>query len=95
MQVWIAGKNQKVVAVMVTEIVIYPRQKALKMVAMAGTDFSEWEEGWNKIEAWAREHGCTRVEAMTRPGITKLAKRHGFREMYRFIRKDIAPVTLQ
>ncbi|ANN76814.1 hypothetical protein BAU07_06525 [Bordetella flabilis] len=61
-QLW-PGKR----AVIVTEIVVYPRLKACQFF-LAGGDLDELKEMVPCVEAWAKDLGCTRMTLAGRRG---------------------------
>lgn len=83
MQVWVAfsegGDPFDPDVMLLTEIVVYPRLKALRIIACAGIKFFEH---YDEIEtALLRKfgplHGCTRFEIVGRSGWQKVLKRFG------------------
>jgi hypothetical protein len=96
MQLWIAREGSQIKACVVTEIIVYPRMKAMRIVALGGTGFDGWKHGWDQIELWARVHGASRIEAWARPGVRKLAeKEFGFKKRCELIEKELFPLYLQ
>jgi hypothetical protein len=76
MQLWIARREDAVVAALVTEIVVYPRRKVCRFVLMGGADGQRevWLPWLSLLEAWARAEGCDLVEIYGRPGWARLVR---------------------
>jgi hypothetical protein len=76
MQLWIARREDAVVAALVTEIVAYPRRKVCRLVLMGGEDGEReaWLPWLPLLEAWARAEGCDLVEIYGRPGWARLVR---------------------
>lgn len=62
MQLWIAVDGMVVRAVMLTEIVCYPRRKALRAVAGVGKNWRQWGGLHTQIMDWGRANGCDLFE---------------------------------
>ena len=72
MQLWIATENQKMHSAMVTQIVPYPQKKVLKIISMAGSEFSRLYEFNDMVESFATKTGCSSMELWGRKGWKKL-----------------------
>lgn len=95
MQLWVAAdERKKVEACLVTQIVIYPKRKMLRIVVLAGKKSHRWGCGWEMISTWARLAGCDGVEAHARPGIARLYKKLGFRNYYSVVGLDFQPLNV-
>lgn len=69
MQLWVWVGNDRVTAVLVTCIIIYPRHKVLQLVLCGGDGLEQWRDEHTKtIEAFAREVGCDCMEIFGREG---------------------------
>lgn len=93
MQVWVAADEKEkrtaiVEAVMITQIIVYPRKRFLRIVVLAGTSVHRFDDGWEVIENWAIDQECHGVESFARRGFQRWAKGSGFREYYSVIGKD-------
>jgi hypothetical protein len=68
-QAWLAMQSpERIVCVMVSQIIEYPRVKALRLIGISGRLPAEWHAHLASIAAVARnEMGCTRMEAMHPP----------------------------
>lgn len=92
-QVWIAGKDSKIFGVWVTDLVSYPRIKALRIIGLAGKFFNEWKHFEALLEQFAREQGCTRVEAYTRPGMARKMEKMGYKMSRQLVTKYVMGAT--
>ena len=62
-------------AAFVTRIVIYPHCKALQITSCGGRNLRKWlPEAEKLFEAFARYHGCSRLEIIGRKGWTRIFK---------------------
>lgn len=51
-----------------TEIIIYPRLKSLRYIALGGEMTDSGRGLQERADAWGREQGCTRAETIGRKG---------------------------
>ena len=89
MQLWVA-LSEGVVAAMITEIVVYPRKKVLRVITIAGKDgrgMSKWYGFLPLIEGFALNNNCSSLEAWTRKGMAKKLK--DWEHKYMVITKDL------
>lgn len=73
-QLWIGGNP--VDAVCITEIIVYPHERACRLIFAAG-DLERVLQGQGLVEAWARSEGCASIEIEGRKGWERIAP--GFR----------------
>lgn len=66
------------VGAVITAIINYPHQKALKVEWLAGERFGEWSHLISVLKDFARANGCYAVEIAGRPGVVKAMKQFGF-----------------
>lgn len=77
MQLWAAVEWEppvtvKVKAILITQLVVYPRAKECELFIWAGERTPDWKEHLAKIEEWAREQGCHYMSSRSRPGSAKV-----------------------
>lgn len=72
MQLWVAVRQKKVIAAMVTQIIPYPRKKVLRIIAIGGADMDRWFRFLPKVEEFALTVGCESLEAWGRKGWKKI-----------------------
>ena len=62
MQMWLAMDGNIIKAVMLTEIIKYPRKKALRAVGGVGRDWKMWSHLYKDIIEWGKQNGCDLFE---------------------------------
>jgi len=86
---WVGMKDGEIFCAGVTEIVVYPRKKVLRIITFAtksGHDYEHWINFAEVIEGFAVRHGCSSLEAWTRKGLARKLK---WDNEYSVITKDI------
>jgi len=86
MQLWVAV-DKEIMAVMITQIIPYPKKKVLRIIAIAGEDMDRWFHFLPAIEEWAMELGCTSLEAWGRKGWLKVLQ--DWKCSYHILTKDL------
>lgn len=76
---WIVEKDLKIVGIVVTEIVNYPRGRSLNIWLTAGKNLHEWKDCFASLECFARHHGCDYVETTCRPGMKHVLRDLGLK----------------
>ena len=80
-QLWIAFDDKDIHGFWITEVLEYPQTKTLALHFMGGVDFYEWlSDGFPKLQKFARETGCSKMEAYGRPGFEKLWQDYGYKK---------------
>ena len=90
MQLWTALSEGSVIASMITEIVVYPRKRVLRVITIAGKDgrgMSRWYGFLPLVEGFALSNNCSSLEAWTRKGMAK--KLTDWEHKYMVITKDL------
>ena len=90
MQLWVAMFKGSVIAAMITEIVVYPRKRVLRVITIAGKDgrgMSKWYGFLPLVEGFALSNNCSSLEAWTRKGMVK--KLTDWEHKYMVITKDL------
>lgn len=89
-QLWLVGENgARLVMVGVTRVLRYPRVKRLSVDLIVGEDLEGCAVMMEFVGHWAKQFGCTEIEASCRPGIRKLMEKHGFVKQYEVVVKPI------
>ena len=76
MQLWMlvtAEGEPEVVAVLVTEIIMYPRKSVLDLSLMAGDRMDLWLDSLPLLEQWAQTQGVDQVQIHGRSGWARVA----------------------
>jgi hypothetical protein len=71
MQLWLAAE-EKIYAVIITEIMNYPLRNVCRVVIATGTERRRWQHFIATIEQWAKAQGCQSMELVARPGWKKI-----------------------
>jgi len=74
-QLWVSfdTETKVIVGFLITEVVEYPQAKMLVMHFTGGQDFKSWvPDGLPKIQKFARDNGCIRIESHGRAGWEKM-----------------------
>ena len=90
MQLWVAMLEGSVIAAMITEIVVYPRKRTLRVITIAGKDgrgMNKWYGFLPLVEGFAISNNCSSLEAWTRKGMAK--KLTDWEHKYMVITKDL------
>lgn len=86
-QMWIA-EDDGVKAVVLT-CVSDDRAQSCIVTHAAGEDRADWLHLWAVIEAWAKDIGCQRIEAVCRPGWEPDLKTLGLRKRHVVMEKRL------
>lgn len=89
MQLWTSINGETVEAILVTQIVNYPRKRVCQLLIATGEDAEHWTPFIEQIEEWAKEQGCQAVEPVPRPGWERILKRYGYEKTHVFLWKDL------
>lgn len=84
-QLWL-GENSAAV----TEIIQYPRAKALHLWLCGGDMKEITDQMLPKAEAFARAEGCTKLTTGGRKGWDRVMSRHGFTPVASICAKDLS-----
>ena len=79
MQLWLAIDRATIACVMVTELVDYPRVRAMRCIGIAGRHPLRWMHLLGAVERAARDcFGCLLFEALVQPGHERLLQTGGW-----------------
>ena len=83
MQVWVAidPEEKQIVAVCVTQIAVYPQEKACWVLLVGGSFLDDLLPFINILKLWAKESGCGRILSYSRDGWIKKAAPFGFKKL--------------
>jgi hypothetical protein len=80
---WIAMDGAEIACVMLTEIVQYPRRRAMRCIGISGSRPRRWIPLLAEVERAARERfECDLMEALHRPDHRRLLRTGGWREFH-------------
>jgi ribosomal protein L5 len=71
---WIVHEKFEIRAVLMTQIIKYPKLKELQIIMCVGENHKDWYHLVNKMKDFARSSGCKKIVAITRPGWEKVMK---------------------
>lgn len=76
MQLWIAHKADRVIAVAITEILVFPKARVIGVPILGAVrgSIKDWFKHVETIKDFGREHGCTYLRGWGRKGWEKLLK---------------------
>jgi len=96
MQLWIAAStSEKILAAGVSEVVVYPREKRLRMVLVGAREnrLDEWIDTCFEPESplleWCKKNNIKRMESTGRDGWTKVLRDYGFKKYYTVLIRDV------
>lgn len=82
-QLWLITKDQLIQGVCITEVIDYPQKAILRIIILAGSDMTAWqEELCDKLVSFARLHNLQALEAYGRAGFIKQLRSLKFRPVY-------------
>jgi hypothetical protein len=81
MQLWLILTDSQLRGILVTEVLVYPRKKALRVVMIGGEGLDEWNAEMDRtLEAFARHEGCSLIDAHGRKGWARKIAPFGYRQ---------------
>lgn len=90
MQLWVVHENG-IQAAAVTEVVIYPRKKIVRILALAGNGFDEWSDDLQALfEFWGKKLDADGIEIIGRRGWIKKLEKYGYSEAHTVLKKELA-----
>ena len=83
MMLWAAIEGEHLLAIMLTEIVRYPRCRAMRCIGISGHRAHRWMHLMRDVEKAARERfGCDRMEALHTPRHAALLQTGGWQTFH-------------
>jgi len=90
MQLWCIMEPHGMPGAIVTQIISYPRKRAMRLTACGGERMQEWLKlAHDEIEAWARRQGVDFVEFYGRRGWLRIFSAYGFTPAYHAAIKEL------
>ena len=87
-QLWFVEDHGEIVCALLSKVNAN-RLKTCEITHCAGADYSQWVDLWSIVEAWAKEIGCKRIKATTRPGWERPLKTFGMKKTHVVLEKDL------
>ena len=88
-QTWAAVKNGAPIAVGLTELANYPRQRVCRFVSVNGRDHREWIANISSVERWAAIEGAARMEILAPRPWQRWLTPYGYCETHVMLEKKI------
>jgi len=89
-QLWMIRDENELKAVCVTEILVYPKMSKLLIGQLCGEGMNEWLDNLiSTLETFAKNNGCSYLEARGRKGWIKAAEHLNFKPTYQIISKEL------
>ena len=87
---WLVKVEDKLRAVILTEIAQHPLRSVLRILMIGGSGMSDWlDQGIEAMKQAARLAGCSAIEADGRLGWARIVPQRGFREVSRAYEMEI------
>lgn len=87
---WTVIEDGTLVAAATSEIVEYPKCKALRVVTLGGNGLPRWFAAFDReLGREARGHGCSRIEAVGRKGWGRAVKAYGYADQMHFVMRQV------
>jgi hypothetical protein len=84
-QLWVAFDKTEVYGFVITEVIKYPKLKALVMHFTAGKELSKWKDQMlSELKDFAKQNDCKTIESYGRPGWAKVFKNDGYKKQFIF-----------
>ena len=92
MQLWVIAESA-ILGAMVTEILIYPNRKILRVVTLGGEGWDNWgSEIVETLDSYAKYVGATGIEFVGRKGWIKKLAQHGYSTRCAYFQKELENV---
>lgn len=88
MQLWVARREGKIIALAVTSISEMPRRKICELLIGTGTGREEWQHHRHTIEQWAKSQGCAAMYCLARKGWARVF--NDYRMTHVLLEKELA-----
>mgnify|MGYP000297362435 CR=1 FL=1 len=87
-QLWLVEDGGKVVCALLSKINAN-RLKTCEITHCAGANYSQWVGLWGIVEGWAKDIGCKRIKAITRPGWERPLKTFDMKKTHVVLEKEL------
>jgi hypothetical protein len=82
-------RDNKVQAVLVTQIIQYCSYRSARIIACAGRELRGAMEFISVLDAWAMSQGAVEIEGWCRPEMVRLTRRLGWKEKFVCVTRDL------
>ena len=87
MNLWVAVQGKDLLAVLITQVIPYPRKSVLRIISAGGKDMYKWLALMPTIENYGRLNHCSYLELWGRKGWSKVLK--DWKTSYHIFTKEI------
>ncbi len=84
---WVVHKDSELKAVLITQIIEYPKLRELQIIMCVGEKHKDWYSLISRMEEYAKLTGCKKVTAITRPGWEKVMQ--GYKKSHIYLERDL------
>lgn len=82
-QCWGSFQGDKLVGIVITKILVYPKRRLMQFFLVAGDAFDDWFcEGWEILIAFAKSNGCDALRGVGRVGWLRKLRNNGLTRGY-------------
>lgn len=89
MQLFLIQRGKKILSATITEFVLYPRKKVLRIICIAGERLLAARKFWPGIVQWAEANDAEAIETFATDGTIKWDESLGMRKLYTLMRLDL------
>lgn len=89
MQLWAARDENKVLAIMLSEMRTYPNARVARLIGINGGAMDSWVGHMPEIERWAKIGGANVLEACAPIGWERVLKPYGFKKTHVVLEKPL------
>lgn len=97
---WLFVSNRmEICGHMITQIITYTKKSFVRVLSMeckggerGMTGMSLWSKFVPEVEDYAKRNGCAYLEAYTRKGMARSLEKHGWKNQYNIVTKEISYV---
>lgn len=72
LQLFVVEDWDRLVSVVITEVLVYPRLKELNVFMWCGEFHDNWQDHMEQLAQWAKGMGCSTMSATARRGFVKM-----------------------
>lgn len=87
---WVVFDDDEPIAAVTTRLIRYPTRMAMAIDWIGGIRMKEWLPMLaEKMDQYARDHGCKHIEGVGRPGWVRALEPYGYRKTLPTYRKEL------
>jgi len=85
----VAERGGRLIGAAVIEFIQYPNYRVANVIAVGGRGLYFDGAATDRLAAWAKSRGATKLQAFCSPSRTRLFSRFGFSKRYDVVRRDL------